>query len=176
MLEWKEAVRRELVLWRSLMATFCYMNKWIHRIHYSAITMRKKMLSGRKWHMYSFTDQHVRDFRAHSAEVYVPALKVVFYAPLPLYWFCWLRPSQILLIFSLKKGEWFFNTVIKLCERIPKLLDWLDGLFSEALYLGKDACVLVSIKQERTVASWVLLFVSSLSVKYVISTTFCDLT
>lgn len=80
--------------------------------------------------------------------------------------FCW--------SFPLKKGDWFFNTLIKLCERIPKLLDWLNGLLSEALYFGKD--VLVSVKQERIVASRVLLFVSSLSVKYVISTTFFDLT
>ena len=68
----------------------------------------EKLLSDRKWHRYSFADQHERNFRAQRAEVRVPALTGVFYAPLPLYWFGWLRPSQILLIFSIEKGWLIF--------------------------------------------------------------------
>lgn len=79
---------------------------------YTACTVvqspQKKLLSGRKLHRYSFADEHERNCRAQRAEVCMPVLTREFYAPLPLYWFCWLRPSQILLILSIEKGWLIF--------------------------------------------------------------------
>lgn len=62
-----------------------------HTMYIVAQSPWQKLLSGSKWYTYSFTDQHVRNFRAHRAEVCVPALTGVFYASLLLYWFCWLK-------------------------------------------------------------------------------------
>lgn len=101
--------------------------KWLH-----CQLSQEKLLSDRTWH---FADQCERNFGAQRAGVTVPGLTGLFHAPLPLHWYCWLKNCWN---FPLKRDDWFFNTLMKLCESVPRLLDWWDGFFPETLHFGGD--------------------------------------
>ena len=110
----------------------------------------QKLLTDSKWHTYSFTDQHVRNFRAHRAEVCVPALTGAFYASLLLYWFCWLKGISDSAGLFHWKGMTDFLILWWNCVKVYQnyLIDCMTYC-PRIYFFGKDTCLLVSDNWER---------------------------